>query len=176
MFPLALGWKITLSFFLSLTSFSPSPLITLDTISYQQCHIIYISLGQKCLIKHGNSSVPNTDYKFNEAAYLWHQGHRENPSNSRSASWRQRSTKKKRKKKLTTVKQLMLLFLLCITTNDNFILTNARIFKQWRKDCCKHYILLFSLTTVHANIINLLSYTKRLHHCLPYFHYLSWLY
>lgn len=98
MFPLALGWKITLSFFLSLTSFSPSPLITLDTISYQQCHIIYISLGQKCLIKHGNSSVPNTDYKFNEAAYLWHQGHRENPSNSRSASWRQRSTKKKRKK------------------------------------------------------------------------------
>lgn len=63
--------------------------------------------------------------------------------------------RKKRKKKLTTVKQLMLLFLLCFRTSDNFILTNARIFKQWRKACCKHYILLFSLTTVHANIINL---------------------
>lgn len=35
-----------------------------------------------------------------------------------------------REKKLTTVKQLMLLFLLCFRTNDNFILTNAQIFKQ----------------------------------------------
>lgn len=98
-FTLALGWKTTLLFFLSLTSLSPSPLIALDTISYQQCHTIYIFQGQTCPIEHGNSSILNSDYKCNEAEYLWHHGHRENPSNSRSARWRQHSTKKKRKEK-----------------------------------------------------------------------------